>query len=54
MLRGVGLLRFTTPIELLPYFEELISEGLLRRRGDRITLSPRGILFSNEVFGRLA
>jgi len=45
---------FDAEAELAGPFEELITEGLLRRRGDRIALSPRGILFSNEVFGRLA
>jgi oxygen-independent coproporphyrinogen-3 oxidase len=31
---------------------DLISEGLLRRDGNRISLTPRGRLLSNEVFQR--
>ncbi len=33
-------------------FEELVSEGLLQSDGDFIRLTPRGRLFSNEVFER--
>jgi oxygen-independent coproporphyrinogen-3 oxidase len=31
---------------------ELIEDGLLEAREDRIRLTPRGCLLSNEVFGR--
>jgi oxygen-independent coproporphyrinogen III oxidase len=32
--------------------QELVAEGLLERSGDRISLTARGRLLSNEVFGR--
>ena len=32
--------------------EELITDGLLKSRGDRVRLTPRGRLLSNEVFQR--
>ena len=32
--------------------QELVEEGLLERSGDRISLTARGRLLSNEVFGR--
>ena len=31
-------------------FERFLSDGLLQQRGDRLSLTPRGILYSNEVF----
>jgi oxygen-independent coproporphyrinogen III oxidase len=34
----------------LPAIAELINDGLLHRDGDRIRLTPRGRLLSNEVF----
>jgi oxygen-independent coproporphyrinogen-3 oxidase len=30
--------------------DRFLSDGLLERAGDRLRLSPRGVLFSNEVF----
>lgn len=38
---------------LRPIFAEAEQDGLLARSGDRITLTPRGRLLSNELFGRL-
>ena len=35
-----------------PAIRELVSEGLLQSDGDFIRLTPRGRLFSNEVFER--
>ena len=35
---------------LSPAIAELINDGLLQRDGDRINLTPRGRLLSNEVF----
>jgi len=32
---------------------ELREAGLLERRGARLALTPRGVLLSNEVFGRI-
>ena len=31
-------------------FDRFLAEGLLQKRGDWLSLTPRGILFSNEVF----
>jgi len=36
----------------LPVVEELLAEGLLKRTDDRVQLTPRGRLLSNEVFQR--
>lgn len=38
--------------ELSPTIAELIGDGLLRREGERISLTSRGRLLSNEVFQR--
>jgi coproporphyrinogen III oxidase-like Fe-S oxidoreductase len=35
-----------------PTIEQLVSDGLLQRDADRIRLTPRGRLLSNEVFQR--
>ncbi len=35
---------------LLTPINDLIADGLLQRDGDRISLTPRGRLLSNEVF----
>jgi oxygen-independent coproporphyrinogen-3 oxidase len=35
-----------------PVIDELLSEGLLERSGDRVRLTARGRLLSNEVFAR--
>jgi len=37
---------------LKPTFEELISLGLLHQSGNRLHLTARGRLLSNEVFQR--
>ena len=31
---------------------ELVEDGLMEQRGDRVCLTPRGRLLSNEVFER--
>jgi len=31
-------------------FERFLADGLLQQSGDRLSLTPRGILYSNEVF----
>jgi oxygen-independent coproporphyrinogen-3 oxidase len=38
--------------EAAPEIEELLDEGLLERNDDRVRLTPRGRLLSNEVFAR--
>jgi len=54
--RGVDLREITATFgqqaidDLSPAITELISDGLLHRDADRIRLTPRGRLFSNEVF----
>ena len=54
--RGVDLRDVTATFgpqavdNLSPAIAELISDGLLQRDGDRIRLTPRGRLLSNEVF----
>ena len=56
--RGVSLAEIAgrfgaEPVRLVePVVGELIEAGLLERAGDRIRLTARGRLLSNEVFGR--
>jgi oxygen-independent coproporphyrinogen-3 oxidase len=58
MNRGVSLRKIadrfgtTAVAEYDPVFVELIDAGLLSCDGERIQLTPRGRLLSNEVFGR--
>ena len=55
--RGVDLAQIRSqfgesPDTYLPVVEELLAEGLLKRTDDRVQLTPRGRLLSNEVFQR--
>jgi len=58
MIRGVSLreiaARFGSAVgdDFEPVFVELIDAGLLERDGDRVHLTSRGRLLSNEVFAR--
>ena len=58
MSRGVSLAQLadrfgvTAPGEFEAVFIELIDDGLLQRDGDRVSLTSRGRLLSNEVFAR--
>jgi oxygen-independent coproporphyrinogen-3 oxidase len=31
-------------------FERFLSEGVMERNGERLRLTPRGIMVSNEIF----
>ena len=41
-------------MDLAQTLEDLAQAGLLRREAGRLALTPRGVLLSNEVFGRIA
>lgn len=54
LLKGIGKngfkKRFGSPPEAFLQWERLTELGLVKDKGDRISLTEKGILFSNEVF----
>jgi oxygen-independent coproporphyrinogen-3 oxidase len=50
---GVSVSQIQPIARFLPTLAMLEKDGLLRREGDRITLTPSGQLLSNEVFAQI-
>ncbi|MGH9867756.1 MAG: coproporphyrinogen-III oxidase family protein [Candidatus Polarisedimenticolia bacterium] len=60
LMGGVDLAEFSgrwgmdPDVDLAQTLEDLEQAGLLRRGAGRLALTPRGVLLSNEVFGRIS